>query len=36
VSTALAGGTRLFDTSPMYGRAERVLARGLEGRRELA
>jgi aryl-alcohol dehydrogenase-like predicted oxidoreductase len=34
VSTALTGGARLFDTSPMYGRAERVLARCLEGRRD--
>jgi aryl-alcohol dehydrogenase-like predicted oxidoreductase len=36
VSTALDGGARLFDTSPMYGHAERVLARGLEARREKA
>jgi aryl-alcohol dehydrogenase-like predicted oxidoreductase len=36
VSTALAGGARLFDTSPMYGHAERVLAGGLEGRRDEA
>lgn len=33
---AIAAGARVFDTSPMYGEAERVLARGLEGRREQA
>lgn len=36
VDVALAGGARVFDTSPMYGRAERVLARTLEGRRHQA
>jgi aryl-alcohol dehydrogenase-like predicted oxidoreductase len=36
VSAALEDGARLFDTSPMYGRAERVLARCLEGRRDEA
>jgi hypothetical protein len=30
VDTALAHGSRFFDTSPMYGQAERVLARALE------
>jgi aryl-alcohol dehydrogenase-like predicted oxidoreductase len=36
VDAALASGARLFDTSPMYGRAEAVLAGALEGRRETA
>jgi aryl-alcohol dehydrogenase-like predicted oxidoreductase len=36
VSAALAGGARLFDTSPMYGRAEGLLARCLAGRRDEA
>ena len=34
VDTALAGGARLFDTSPMYGQAERVLGAALEERRD--
>jgi aryl-alcohol dehydrogenase-like predicted oxidoreductase len=36
VETALAAGANLFDSSPMYGEAERVLADALEGRRERA
>ena len=33
VERALDGGVGLFDSSPMYGRAEEVLARALSGRR---
>jgi diketogulonate reductase-like aldo/keto reductase len=36
VGAALAGGSRFFDSSPMYGNAERSLASALEGRREQA
>ena len=36
VDAALAAGTTLFDTSPMYGAAQRVLSRALQGRRERA
>jgi aryl-alcohol dehydrogenase-like predicted oxidoreductase len=34
VDAVLEGGTRLFDSSPMYGRAEGVLARALGSRRD--
>ncbi len=36
VATAMRGGTSLFDSSPMYGRAERVLGRALRDRRDRA
>lgn len=36
VDEALAAGASLFDSSPMYGEAERVLGRALDGRRDRA
>jgi aryl-alcohol dehydrogenase-like predicted oxidoreductase len=34
VDIALDGGSNFFDSSPMYGEAERVLGKALEGRRD--
>ena len=36
VDTALASGANFFDSSPMYGAAERVLGAALQGRRDAA
>ena len=36
VATALAAGATFFDSSPMYGAAEAVLAEALVGRRDEA
>src|SRR3954449_1368735 len=36
VATALESGTRVFDSSPMYGHAEEVLGRALDGHRDEA
>jgi aryl-alcohol dehydrogenase-like predicted oxidoreductase len=36
LDAAIESGARVFDSSPMYGEAERVLAQGLDGRREAA
>ena len=34
VEAAISAGINLFDTSPMYGPAEKVLSTALRGRRE--
>lgn len=34
IDAAVAAGTTLFDTSPMYGKAERTLAAAVDGRRD--
>src|SRR5262245_16432170 len=36
VDAALDAGANFFDSSPMYGQAERVLGQALEGRRDWA
>jgi aryl-alcohol dehydrogenase-like predicted oxidoreductase len=36
IDAALASGATFFDSSPMYGEAERVLGKSLEGRRDKA